>query len=106
MGSSSKGCVNVTTLYPKKGTALKDFPRPWFLISLLVACLMCFNGGFINGICFAGPWHSGLTHVTGSVTLSGMFGKNNEILLNSCLVEYSFFFFVFLRFRFLYSFFL
>jgi len=69
--SSSRGCVNVTTLYPKKGTALKDFPTPWFWTSVLCSMLMCFNGGFINGICFAGPWHAGLTHVTGSVTLSG-----------------------------------
>jgi len=50
---------------------LKDFPRNWFIIVLFSACMWCFNGGFINAICFTGPWHAGLTHVTGSVTLSG-----------------------------------
>jgi len=62
---------NFIAMYPKKGIALKDMPREWFYIMMTCTCLWCFSGGFVNAICFAGPWHSGLTHITGSLTLSG-----------------------------------
>jgi len=77
---------NVTQHYPKKGLALKDFPTAWYLIVLSCTCLWAFNGGFINGICFAGPWHAGLTHVTGSVTLSG-----NRIIISPTAGQYHYY---------------
>jgi len=59
-------------MYPAHGVALKDFEIKWFSLSVLGSFLWSFNGGYVNGACFAGIWGTGLTHLTGSVTISAV----------------------------------
>eukprot|EP01126_Amoeba_proteus_P032619 TRINITY_DN3181_c0_g1_i2.p1 TRINITY_DN3181_c0_g1~~TRINITY_DN3181_c0_g1_i2.p1 ORF type:complete len:283 (-),score=31.94 TRINITY_DN3181_c0_g1_i2:141-989(-) len=59
-------------MYPAKGVALKDFETKWWGIVLFIASLWSFSGGYINAFAFAGVWNTGLTHLTGSTTVSAI----------------------------------
>ena len=50
---------------------LKDAPLPEFLFVVSCLCLLSFIGGFVNGMCIAGIFKMGLTHLTGVSTNMG-----------------------------------
>lgn len=56
---------------PTPTTPLKDYNRASFLAVVVWSCVLCFNGGFVNGVSVAGVFHLGLTHMTGLTTKSG-----------------------------------
>jgi uncharacterized membrane protein YoaK (UPF0700 family) len=58
--------------YPARGVHLKDFDTKWFSIVMSVSTAWAFNGGYINAVCIAGVWYAGLTHLTGSTTISAI----------------------------------
>jgi len=57
---------------PVPGTSLKDFDAKWFSFTMTGSVLWAFNGGYVNAICYAGVWFTGLSHLTGSTTLSAV----------------------------------
>lgn len=58
--------------YPARGVHLKDFDLKWFAIVMAASTAWSFNGGYINAIAYAGVWYAGLTHLTGSTTISAI----------------------------------
>eukprot|EP01126_Amoeba_proteus_P028249 TRINITY_DN27894_c0_g1_i1.p1 TRINITY_DN27894_c0_g1~~TRINITY_DN27894_c0_g1_i1.p1 ORF type:complete len:233 (-),score=24.16 TRINITY_DN27894_c0_g1_i1:190-888(-) len=59
-------------MYPAPGVQLKDFNTKWFSITMTFSCLWSFNGGWINAVALAGIWNAGLTHLTGSTSISAI----------------------------------
>jgi len=57
---------------PVPGTALKDFDAKWFTFTMACSCIWAFNGGYVNAVCYAGVWLTGLSHLTGSTTMSAV----------------------------------
>jgi uncharacterized membrane protein YoaK (UPF0700 family) len=55
---------------PTPTTALKDFRGGSFFSVVAWASILCFNGGFVNGVSVAGVFRIGLTHMTGITTTS------------------------------------
>jgi len=53
---------------PQRETHLKDFPTPWFLSAMFINTTLAMMGGYVNALCFAGLYHTGLTHLTGLTT--------------------------------------
>jgi uncharacterized membrane protein YoaK (UPF0700 family) len=57
---------------PKRGPVLlKDADLSEFLFVVSCLCLLAFIGGFVNGMCIAGYFKMGLTHLTGVATNMG-----------------------------------
>lgn len=59
-------------MYPAKGVHLKDFETKWFVIVMTCSFIWSFNGGWVNGVSYTGVWYAGLTHLTGSTTISAI----------------------------------
>eukprot|EP01102_Stenamoeba_stenopodia_P017385 TRINITY_DN6218_c0_g3_i2.p1 TRINITY_DN6218_c0_g3~~TRINITY_DN6218_c0_g3_i2.p1 ORF type:complete len:273 (-),score=36.58 TRINITY_DN6218_c0_g3_i2:52-870(-) len=55
---------------PSPTVPLKDYKGKSFLAIVAWSCILCFNGGFVNGISVAGVFRLGLTHMTGLTTKS------------------------------------
>eukprot|EP01103_Thecamoeba_quadrilineata_P008087 TRINITY_DN17874_c0_g1_i1.p1 TRINITY_DN17874_c0_g1~~TRINITY_DN17874_c0_g1_i1.p1 ORF type:complete len:253 (-),score=24.72 TRINITY_DN17874_c0_g1_i1:119-877(-) len=49
---------------------LKDYKVAGFLSVMVGTCILCLNGGYINGVCVTGIFQTGLTHMTGLTTNS------------------------------------
>lgn len=59
-------------MYPAKGVHLKDFETKWFVIVMTCSFIWAFNGGWVNGVSLTGVWYAGLTHLTGTTTISAI----------------------------------
>eukprot|EP00697_Spironema_sp_BW2_P016189 gnl/Spiro4/7321_TR3835_c0_g1_i1.p1 gnl/Spiro4/7321_TR3835_c0_g1~~gnl/Spiro4/7321_TR3835_c0_g1_i1.p1 ORF type:complete len:355 (+),score=106.10 gnl/Spiro4/7321_TR3835_c0_g1_i1:77-1066(+) len=57
---------------PAPGVHLKDYKTKYFVLVMCGAVVYAFAGGFINAMCIAGVYRTGLTHLTGSTTFSAV----------------------------------